>query len=422
MRLGWVKTAVRLDAAPDGILFQLAAFAVAATAPLASRALLPVLFGLLVGLAIIYVVRRIRPKFPGMAVLAGPAALVAWAGASASWSGTPSATLRAVLGLSILLYAGALLIGWARETDTRRAVANGLVAGLCVALVVYAFEWISWGWLTRLVHGFAWRDIIDDVAGGTNVQSYLINGSSILSLLFWPALVGLRQAGRMPLGLALGAGVAIIAAIFGSDTAAIAFTVGALCWLAAGWLGPRAAYIFAVIFVIVVMTFPYAVHRTMATVDLDQVAAESSGKIPSSALIRFYIWRFASERIGERPIAGWGFDTARSIPGGGDKFTAKDGKGAILFEEFNLPLHPHNQILQIWLELGAVGALIVALGGGWLIGRLGRWPVPARQGGLALAGCALVYDCLSFGAWQGWWIAAVLFGVALLMPYVSESR
>ena len=42
----------------------------------------------------------------------------------------------------------------------------------------------------------------------------------------------------------------------------------------------------------------------------------------------------------------------------------------LVHREFNIPLHPHNQALQIWFELGFIGACIVSLFGGLVIWRI----------------------------------------------------
>ena len=380
-------------------------------APLASRAAVPILFvsvAIVVGLAI---ARRRWPAFPKRADFWGFGLLVLWGAASAGWSATPTDALRSTAGLAALLGAGFMMIAWARTASQSMGAANtilgGLRAGIVFGLVIYAFEGISGGWLTRISHGFSWQDIIDDLAGGTSVRSYLINGTAILSLLLWPAVAAPmpgERAGFAPLLFGL---IVVVTAFFGSDSGLIALALGALCWAAAMRWGARATRVVALLFAIVMLATPYLLHRTLHAPGLDRFVVEAQDTMPSSALLRLYIWKFTTERIVERPLLGWGFNSARSIPGGGDKFIVTDRDGRFRFSELNLPLHPHNQILQIWLELGVIGALIVAVAGAWLIDRLGQWEPRARAPGLALTATALAYDSLSFGAWQSWWIAAV---------------
>jgi O-antigen ligase len=124
-----------------------------------------------------------------------------------------------------------------------------------------------------------------------------------------------------------------------------------------------------------------------------------------SGLHRLHIWLFVVRRIEDRPLLGWGLDSARSMPGGRD---------LLLGEQATLPLHPHNAALQVWLELGAVGAILmaaIALAIGQAVWRLSD-PV-ARAGAAAVYAAAFVVLSASFGVWQNWWLAALGIVVAL---------
>ena len=70
-------------------------------------------------------------------------------------------------------------------------------------------------------------------------------------------------------------------------------------------------------------------------------------EVPLSWSLRMGYWRHAADWIGDHPLRGWGIDASRMF-----------GPG--------ITLHPHNGPLQVWLELGLIGA--TAAGSGW------RWP------------------------------------------------
>jgi len=77
----------------------------------------------------------------------------------------------------------------------------------------------------------------------------------------------------------------------------------------------------------------------------------------------------------------------------------------------HLPLHPHNGALQVWLELGAVGALVGALIVLVVVSRLTSEALTptARAAGLAAFATAAIEMSLSYGIWQSWWIATLWF-------------
>ena len=131
--------------------------------------------------------------------------------------------------------------------------------------------------------------------------------------------------------------------------------------------------------------------------------------LPRSAYHRLLIWQFASQKIAERPVLGWGFNTSRAIPG---------GKENLDVSEAALPLHPHNAALQWRLELGILGAL---LGAGLFVvaaecaRRYGRNRI-AQAAGTATVASAYCIAMLSFGAWQSWWLSGlfVIAGITVL--------
>jgi len=393
--------------AADGRALSLSIAIVVGLAPLAPRVTVPALFVLFVFQIVEMARRRSLPSI-NIPLAAGLAALVAWAYLSTLWALAP--TGAATTRLIPMFIAGLFVIAWARDRADRTHI-DVLLGGFAVAIAIYVFEAITWAWLTRAVHGFEWRDILDEDSGGIAVMSFLINGTVILSLFMWPAVSGLWAIGRRWSALALFIVVTGLTAAFGSETGLIAIFLGLL----AGWLVSRgrgkAVKALSVLFVVIVLVTPFVFSRVLTSETIDRVIAEVPNA-PNSALVRLKIWQFTSERILERPLVGWGFDAARRIPGGGDKFELKTAAGRPITTELNLPLHPHNQILQIWLELGAIGALIVALTGATLIAQTANLPPVARNGSVALITAVLVFDNLSYGAWQSWWIAAVILAAA----------
>jgi O-antigen ligase len=170
------------------------------------------------------------------------------------------------------------------------------------------------------------------------------------------------------------------------------------------WRGP-AARLAAILSVIGILTAPLTLP---ALGRLPEVLATADA-IKGSAWHRLLIWSFAGERIAERPLLGWGLDASRAIPGGTEEI--RPGMK-------QLPLHPHNAALQLWLELGIPGALLSAFFVGWLWLRLGAaaWPrlYAAAAGGSLIA--ALVTASGAYGIWQEWWLGTL--GLALFAVLV----
>ena len=122
---------------------------------------------------------------------------------------------------------------------------------------------------------------------------------------------------------------------------------------------------------------------------------------------RLIIWQFALERFHEHPLLGWGLDSSRFLPGG--NITIPGVEGA----EF-MPLHPHNGFLQIWIEMGVPGVLLLTA---CLVSHFRRLTACRTEGpflfGAAVAAsfAFLAQGLLSYGAWQSWWIALAFLAV-----------
>lgn len=114
-----------------------------------------------------------------------------------------------------------------------------------------------------------------------------------------------------------------------------------------------------------------------------QVTFEDWRWLPNSGHHRLTIWNFVARHVAEKPVLGWGMDVSCSLPGGEEEIPINrheaEGRVIALVLEPMLPLHPHNAILQWWLELGAPGAALL-LAAGALPG--GRWERAAATGAL----------------------------------------
>lgn len=125
-----------------------------------------------------------------------------------------------------------------------------------------------------------------------------------------------------------------------------------------------------------------------------------SAYLPESSSLyqRFLIWDFAIDRIFEKPLFGWGWGVSQFIPGASIK--ALDDMAFI-------PLHPHNNSIQIWLELGGIGALLLAILVALLFWQLHRQAQHRLYVATytALLTAILIINSSSYSMWHMWWIS-----------------
>jgi len=131
---------------------------------------------------------------------------------------------------------------------------------------------------------------------------------------------------------------------------------------------------------------------------------------------RLAIWNFVADLTADEPIIGHGFDSSRWI---GSNYVAKliAEHVKIPYTSGLLPLHPHNAVMQIWLELGLVGILCLL---GMLFG-LYRVLLSYQQDRLVFAAGGAMFvtfisiASISFGIWQNWWLATGWLGAGTFL-------
>src|SRR6185437_359618 len=173
---------------------------------------------------------------------------------------------------------------------------------------------------------------------------------------------------------------------------------------------------------LIAATFVLAIALPVLTphgAEIAQIQREAPILKPS-AIHRLAIWRFVGDRIANRPLLGWGMDSARAIPGGKTEVDQMFPELHLPATAQALPLHPHNAALQWRLELGIPGVALILMLLYKALASAARQPARARVPIFAYAGATWTVGMLSFGAWQAWWLSAVWLGLALLLGLSME--
>ena len=237
-----------------------------------------------------------------------------------------------------------------------------------------------------------------------------------------------EQPGRNGFASCVFALVLVLAWKFSATASLVALSLGLAAALMAR-LALRSVLIFvAITFCLAVIAAPFAANVVLKDVTPSTISAQvGNSGLPLSGMNRLITWKFTSQKIMEKPLLGWGLRTSRILPGGGEKYdivrVRENGSVEVISRDFFIPLHPHNQFLQIWLELGALGAVAFAMAGGVFILRIGRLPIHRSRSGWIIGAVVtlMVYGQISFGAWQNWWIAGQFLSVGLLLVTLSAE-
>lgn len=318
---------------------------------------------------------------------------------------TVSGAVR-IAGLVFCAFCAVALVR-ALSAGARMRTLDLLSLGAAVSLAVIAGGWAV---ETAGIEGII-------VTNRSDVLSIFSSGLVCMVALAPAVVTHLVRRGRGPLAWLFAVALGALCVATGSNAAALAFAVVALAAAAIrlfpGWM-PRAV---TVACIAGTLALPGAIAGVMAltdegtTPDFEESRLSDPDGVAGSFGHRYYIWRFATDRALERPFAGWGYDSSRSIPGGHETFAI--GKEM-------MPLHPHNGVLQLWLELGIPG-LLIAAGILWLLFRHPFGGAGERYVKPLTLLAIIVSSSATYGLWQSWWFSAISMLIVAMFLFEEKS-
>lgn len=330
-----------------------------------------------------------------------------WALVSLAWSHRPAAGLAAWGELALPLFCGVIVVASRQmrpDATLWRALALTLVAACCLILLELAT-----GLSQRLALGL-----------GKGIERTDIFNRPVLTGLFLtvavlPNLWPRRPGAFLDRALCLLLALAVCSAIWFSESGAakLGLLVLAAIWiatrfaprlmLAAVALGFAATMLLAPVFgELVDRAIPASVHQKLAD---------------THSRDRVDIWLSFGEAIRARPLIGSGFGATAALENHPVAAAVSAERRAMLAVG-----HPHSAPLQAWAETGLVGAALLAFAGLACLARLRGLPARDLAPRLALFAAAFAVASIGHGAWQGWWIAALVLAVVLLQPRRTGAR
>ena len=311
-------------------------------------------------------------------------ALMGWACASILWSETPP-TLQAFVEFFLTLGAAAGLALLLPGRVSRHAVwiAAGAVALACTSM------------LFELATGMAVRRAI-----GVRIATYIFNRPVLTTvILVAPLMLWLdgRRKGRVA-QILLMVLVAVTAAISESGSAVLGVLTLVLAYCAARAV-PRATLAgLALAIVAALGTAP-----VIGDIAQRVIPPGVHGELASShSRDRVEIWRSFGAAIRAAPIVGAGFGASPKLDAASE--------AARVPPELQMLLgagHPHNAAIQIWAELGVVGAVLAGVVLLLMLRAVSRLPLWQLTFAVPFVAAACAVSLVGHGAWQGWWAASL---------------
>jgi O-antigen ligase len=374
---------------------------------------------------------------PQLRLLGLPTAILAfgvWALLSALWSAAPFASLTKPLFLIGGTLGSAVLFVLARQADNQilRSLARGILTGFVIGGGFVAFEILSDQALSRLVY-----NLIPSLQVGMEKHFATVNGQvvdigptninrrvTLVAMVMIPAVLlfshAMQQRHRW-LGYGALAALAAVLMIFsGHQSSQAALVAGAGAFVLAKVSRLWALRLLSIAWCLsTIMVVPLV------------MAAHSYGlhhpttPLPHSARHRVVIWNYTAEQVLKAPLLGIGADATATLTAKAEAARKAQGEVASkdgVFEK-SAARHAHNVFLQIWYELGAVGAGLLTLIGLTALGAIARAQPTVQPYLMAQFAAVSGMIAFSFSIWQLWFEGAIGLGaLALLLGLLLGSR
>ncbi len=327
---------------------------------------------------------------------------IAWMWISTLWSPYPASTQALTLALGAFVYPLFVYdIVTLKGRGRKIVIVIALISALAMILP-YLLE-ATTGIVSRFFAAGAERqNMLRDATRGI---AAIIMATPALAVLLMQNLNG--QKGKIAAGL-LVLLMIFITARFHLFAGVLAMLSGCILF-AAGYRWPRST--------ILIATLGFLIMLLMAPMIMPVFAAPLDGMdLPLSWEWRVKMWPYTGSLINVHPLMGWGLDASRTFSG--DHFELRG---------FSLPYlvnHPHNLGLQVWLETGLIGALILSIALALFGLRIGSARYLSAVQGAAIsatAGVYLVFFSITYGAWQDWSWASIAW-VAGLLVLIAPSK
>jgi exopolysaccharide production protein ExoQ len=241
--------------------------------------------------------RALAPHWPGRFALILLAVIV-WSALSALWAVRPDETLSKLAAFAAYAVGAVALLGAGRMMTEaqRRMLARALTVGLFVAFGLLAIE---------RSFGVPIMGAAKDLSKLNSDELYSIynRGLGISALLIWPATLVLWRSGKRAAAAALPALLTALAVAFGAWSVFIGLGAALIAAAVVGAGSRSMPRMLGALAVIAVLVQPFVANWA-----IDRFAPANRAAISNNVSInhRFITWEFASARIMDRPLTGYG--------------------------------------------------------------------------------------------------------------------
>ncbi len=239
--------------------------------------------------------------------------------------------------------------------------------------------------------------------------------AAIVMLGFWPGVLILSALNAIPRPIAVtalfAAALALPIALSEHDSSQVALVLSAivfgLAWIWRSGVIRALAILWCLCFALVIPLDLFAYNQGL----------HLASWLPSSARARIIIWQYTAERVLEHPWVGIGINSTPAVKA---KMQGPDDRPEGFVFKRTTGQHAHDVFLQSWYEMGAIGVLLAAIAGAFVVLGIGLLPWLAQPYGAASFMVVLAIAAFAWSMWQTWFMCAIGL-VPILLRMASEA-
>lgn len=237
---------------------------------------------------------------------------------------------------------------------------------------------------------------------------WLDRGCAFLSLFAWIPIYLFAKKGECKKAFAVYILALFTLVISDSDSSILAFVLASIAYLMSQYKAPSRLLSYGIIAYIFIMPI-------FAKMQDPYVIKENISQTPLSYMHRLFIWQYAADSAMDNFLLGKGISASSHVEP--DHMIQYAGIKMSL-----MPRHPHNNVIQIWLEFGLVGLIVFAFFIRDILWKISRFKDKHfASASMAIFTNYFVIGMVSFNMWQSWWLFTILY-IMLLMNLVKNNE
>tara|TARA_X000000950_G_scaffold127130_1_gene158935 strand:- start:2179 stop:3429 length:1251 start_codon:yes stop_codon:yes gene_type:complete len=340
--------------------------------------------------------------------------VVALALLSSLWAIDSSFAIKRAVKISLILVPAAFLFSWAQSLQYKCAelfkvflALVSIVIGLICVIDLYGDAVIY-----RLTHDMPIAEVEGFNFSKINRSINIFVLSSLLGFygLYKSALdKKYKRAGYGALAILL----ALCFYKTESQSAHVAFAIALIGWFAFPVKRDKIWGAFMGVLIVLVMVAPWMV-QTLFTFCAESVSMKGSWMAHAYMADRMEIWDYIARKALENPLYGFGIEATRHI----ERFDTQ-----MLYTPTDHILHPHNFVMQIWIEFGAIGAVLLAALLVYITRIISIFEkIEDRRFAIAIYLSMLFLAATTYGIWQSWWLGLMGYMMAAVALLTKENK